>query len=266
MWAIRMCPYVVLWGALLGAQAATRTHQTNPMSSPEDYQEGKRLYWTNCVVCHGLDGKSGRGSRLARRSFRHGNSDAELFDLIEAGIPGTDMPGVWLDEEQIWKILLFIRTFSETASTECEAGGGDANEGKRIFNTVASCGSCHTVGSQGGRLGPDMSVAGSLFTREQLRVALLDPVRDIAARYRTVRLVTAEGEAVEGVWINENAYRIYLMDRSENIRSFQKAHLRSLEHPEESLMPSYRELLSADDLEDLLEYLCTLRNPDEKEN
>ncbi len=263
---MRMCLHFVLLAGLLGAQAATRTHEINPRSSPEDFQEGKRLYRINCGVCHGMEGKTGRGARLARKSYHHGDSDAEMFDLIEAGIPGTGMPGVWLEEDQIWKILLFVRTFAETASEACEARDGDADAGKRIFDTQASCGACHAVGNQGGRLGPDMSFAGARFTREQLRVALLDPVQDIAARFRTVRLVTAEGEAVEGVWMNENAYSIFLMDRSENIRSFRKASLRSLEQPEESLMPSYRELLSADDVKDLLAYLCTLRGPRKEGN
>ena len=58
--------------------------------------------------------------------------------------------------------------------------------------------------------------------------------------------------------MNENAYHIFVMDRSEEIRSFRKAELKSLEQPPESLMPAYGELLSEADLDNLVAYLCTL--------
>lgn len=244
--------------------SAARTHATNPLSATEDFQEGKRLYRINCGNCHGMEGTTGRGARLARRTYRHGNTDAELFDLIEGGIPGTDMPGLWLDEDDIWRILLFVRSFAAAASTGCEPGSGDASLGKEIFDSKASCGACHTVGTQGGRLGPDMSFAGVQYTNEQLRRALLEPARDVAKRYRTVRVVDAGGQRVEGVWMNENAYHIYIMDRAENLRSFRKADLQSLEQPEESLMPAYGDMLGAADLDNLLAYLCTLQGASEE--
>lgn len=244
--------------ALVAAAAVARTHDTNPMSSPEDFAEGKRLYRIHCGVCHGMQGTTGRGARLARRSYRHGNTDAELFDLIEGGIPGTDMPGLWLEEEEIWKILFFVRQFAETASEGCRAEG-DLSRGRVLFSTQGGCLECHTVGAEGGRLGPDLSFAGELFTPEQLRRALLDPGGDVAERYQAVRVSTATGETVEGAWINENAYHIFLMDRSENIRKFLKANLRSLERPAEPLMPPYGDLLSEADLEHLIAYLCSLR-------
>ena len=238
--------------------AAARTRETNPMSSAEDFEEGKLLYRINCGVCHGMEGKTGRGARLARRSYLRGNSDAELFDLIEAGIPGTDMPGLWLEEDEIWKILLFVRTFAEKATEACEAGPGDAAAGKEVFENKGSCLACHTVGQSGGRLGPDMTYAGATYSSDQLRKALLDPASDIARRYSTVRLVTADDERVEGAWMNENAYNIYIMDRSDEIRSFRKTELKALEQPSESLMPAYGDLLAGSDLDNLIAYLCTL--------
>ncbi len=250
--------------AFVAAAVAARTHDTNPMSSPEDFAEGKRLYRIHCGVCHGMQGTTGRGVRLARRSYRHGNTDAELFDLIEGGIPGTDMPGLWLEEEEIWKILLFVRQFAETASEGCLAEG-DLSRGRAVFAAQGGCLGCHTVEAEGGRLGPDLSFAGELFTPEQLRRALLDPGGDVAERYQAVRVSTAAGETVEGAWINENAYHIFLMDRSENIRKFRKADLRSLERPTEPLMPPYGDLLSEADLDHLIAYLCSLRGKARKE-
>ncbi len=247
---------VFLAGA--GLLVAARTHETNPMSSGQDFEEGKRLYRIHCGVCHGMEGKTGRGARLARKSYRHGNSDAELFDLIEGGVPGTDMPGLWMDEDNIWRILLFVRTFAGNASQSCDPDGGDPEAGERLFAGQGSCLACHTVGQSGGRLGPDMSFAGEMFTPEQIRGALLEPAAAIADRYRTVRLVTAGGDRVEGVWMNENAYKIYMMDRAENIRGFKKADLESLEIGPESLMPAYGDLLSAGQIQDLIAYMCTL--------
>lgn len=238
---------------------AARTHETNPMSSAEDFAEGRRLYRIHCGVCHGMDGNTGRGARLARRSYRHGDSDAEMFDLIEGGVPGTDMPGVWLEEDDIWRILLFVRTFAAKAGESCVAGQGDVAAGERLFSGQGSCLACHTVGPAGGRLGPDMSFAGEMFTPDQIRRALLEPAADVADRYRTVRLVTAGGERVEGVVLNENSYRIYIMDRTENLRAFDKGKLQSLETPTESLMPAYGNLLTEAQIEHLVAYLCTLR-------
>lgn len=256
MKSVRHLALLIAFPVLL---VAARTHETNPMSTPEQLEAGKRLYRINCGVCHGMEGNTGRGARLAKRSYRRGNSDAELFDLIEQGVPGTDMPGLWLEEDDIWKILLFVRTFAEKAGESCEAPGGDAEAGKLIFESKGSCLACHTVGSRGGRLGPDMSFAGEMYSNEQLLEALLDPHRAVADRYRTVRLVTRSGEAVEGIRMNENLYNVFVMDRSENIRSFRKQELQSLEQPGESLMPAYSDLLSDAELDSLIAYLCSLR-------
>ena len=62
---MRLLRYLVLLSAIPGLLTAARTHETNPMSSQEDFEEGRRLYRLNCGVCHGMEGKTGRGARLA---------------------------------------------------------------------------------------------------------------------------------------------------------------------------------------------------------
>ena len=108
----------IVWlAAALTLPLIGQHRESNPFSSAADLAEGERLYRTNCGVCHGMEGKTGRGARLAVRDHRHGNSDAEMFRVIQNGVPGTDMPGLWLDEDATWKILLFVRTLEVNAAT-----------------------------------------------------------------------------------------------------------------------------------------------------
>ena len=85
--------------------------------------EGRRLYLLNCGVCHGPEGASGRGAKLATTRRKHGNSDGEMFRNILNGISGTSMPGLWLDEEAVWRILLFVRTLEPESERALRPGG-----------------------------------------------------------------------------------------------------------------------------------------------
>jgi len=243
--------------ALIPALLPAQSQPTNPFSSKADFEEGRHLYRLNCGVCHGLEGKSGRGARLALHEHRRGNTDAELFAVIQNGVPGTDMPGLWLDEDEIWKVLLVVRSFEVDAGAACEARPGEAAKGKELYYQKGACSSCHTIGMGGGRLGPDLTAIGSNYDREQLRTALLEPSKDVAARYKAVRVVH-RGKSVEGALMKEDGYTLHLMDREENLHSFSKSELETIEKPEESLMPAYGSLISGSDLDDLLAYMCTL--------
>jgi cytochrome c553 len=83
---------LTLIACALGAQ----TRDTNPFTSAKDVAEGKRLYSFYCVFCHGMDGVSGRGARLASTYRKHGSSDREMYRTIADGVPGTEMSGHWL--------------------------------------------------------------------------------------------------------------------------------------------------------------------------
>lgn len=243
---------------VLAIPIAAQHRDTNPFSSREDFHEGLLLYRTNCGVCHGMEGKSGRGARLAVREHRHGNSDAELFRIIQNGIPGTEMPGLWLDEDSIWKILLVVRSFEVDAGDACKSEPGDPEKGEQLYASTG-CRACHIVENEGGRLGPEMTHVGLNYSREQLLTALVDPAKDVGRMYQPVR-VTVDGKTVEGVLRNEDAYSVQMMDRSDRLRSFLKEEIDSLSKPGGSLMPPYGQL-DAYERDDLLAYLCSLKGP-----
>ena len=240
---------------LAAAPLASQHNDRNPFSSPADLEEGAKLYRLSCGVCHGMEGKSGRGARLAVRDHRHGNSDAEMFRVIQNGVPGTDMPGLWMDEDSIWKILLFVRTFEVNAGEACAQSPGDAANGAAIYRQKA-CQSCHMTNGEGGRLGPDLTHIGLNYSREQLRESLVEPGKNIGARYRTV-VVKADGATVDGVLLNEDSYTVNLMDRGERFRRFDKGEAK-VDKPPHSLMPAY-DNLSGGEMDDLLAYMCGLR-------
>ena len=250
-------PLVVVAMAAVQPTAARPVEQ-NPFSSAEDLAEGVRLYMLNCGVCHGPHGASGRGAKLATKRRKHGDTDAEMFRNILNGIPGTSMPGLWLDENAVWKILLFVRTLEPETERACTSAEGDAEHGRELFAQKGRCSSCHTVGMGGGRLGPDLSNAGMTYTGEQMREALLDPHKTIAERHRGVKVVERAGITHEGILLNEDAYSLHMMDRAEQIRSFMKADLASFERLDQSLMPAFGDILSAAELDNLTAYLCGL--------
>ena len=259
--SVRLVTSFVLFGVVAAAalQPAAAQHiERNPFSSAKDLAEGRRLYSLNCANCHGPTGASGRGARLATRRHKHGASDSEMFRNILDGIAGTGMPGLWLDEDAVWRILLFVRTLEPETERVCRLAEGDASRGRELFIQKGRCSSCHTVGMGGGRLGPDLSDAGLEYTREQIREAVLDPTDTIAVGRRGVKVVSRAGAAHEGILLNEDAYSLHMMGRDEQIRSFAKEDLASFERLDQSLMPAYGDLFSAAELDNLTAYLCTL--------
>jgi len=66
----------------------------NPFAGdPKAAKAGEFEFRINCAFCHGLGARGGgRGPDLTRAQKRHGSSDAELFQNINNGIPGTVMP------------------------------------------------------------------------------------------------------------------------------------------------------------------------------
>lgn len=85
----------------------------NPYTGDEEaIAEGKSLYMKyNCYGCHGTQGGGGMGSALNDAKWMFGGDDKNVFQTIKEGrgqMP--DQFGEILDEEQIWKIIAFMRS------------------------------------------------------------------------------------------------------------------------------------------------------------
>src|SRR5262249_17244360 len=147
---------------------------------------------------------------------------------------------------------------------------GDPVHGKSLFYGDAICGTCHMMNGKGGRLGPDLTAAGSARSIEYLTESIRNPSRRLAQgiseamkefsqEYETANVVTANGTKLQGVVLNEDSFTVQIMDAREQIHLLDKDKLKSYEKTRESLMPPYdTKILSDKDLQDLLAYMLSV--------
>jgi cytochrome c oxidase cbb3-type subunit 3 len=258
---------------LFVAPRTLKAQEKNPFAGDTKVAKlGEYQFRLNCAFCHGLGARGGgRGPDLTRAQKRHGNSDVEMFHNIHDGIPGTAMPaatnggiGVGMTDEEIWQVVTYLRSVQVKAPAQPL---GNAGHGKELFYGSSACSVCHMIQGQGGRLGPDLTTAGSSRSTEYLIESVRNPSRRLAQgifeamkefpqEYETASVVTADGTKLTGVLLNEDQFTVQMLDTREQLHLLEKDKLRSFEKRRESLMPAYdQKTLSDKDLQDLIAYL-----------
>ena len=103
---------------------------TAPTNVQASVEEGRKLYATDCSMCHGSDGHSPtdfgrwmypRASDLTS-SLVQNYSDRELFWIVKNGIRLSGMPafGRVESDEHIWDLVRYVRTLRGTAPEESQ--------------------------------------------------------------------------------------------------------------------------------------------------
>src|SRR5215467_4522180 len=178
------------------ALSALLCAQNNSSDTPQDVDLGARLFQTHCSYCHGLHGEGGRGADLTNGQYRHGGSDAELFSTIRNGIPGSEMPAVRASDDDVRKMVAFVKKIG-SAGLE-EKARGDLAAGKLVYATKG-CSGCHAIGNDGGSLGPELTDVGRRRGPEYLQESLLKPEADVPIRYRAIQVTTKSGQMFAGI-------------------------------------------------------------------
>src|SRR5262245_8428291 len=161
----------------------------NPYTSEADVARGKQLFLGHCAPCHGPEGDGGKGANLARRDLPRAADDRSLFKVIQRGIPGTEMPrGSAMIDHEIWQVAAYVRTLGR-ASRE-EPVTGDRRRGEQLVRTKGNCLQCHTVGREGGIMGPPLTDVGYRRNATFLRQTLLDPAATAPFEFVYLELVT----------------------------------------------------------------------------
>jgi putative heme-binding domain-containing protein len=218
-----------------------------------DVENGARLYSASCATCHGPRGDAVRGVTLLSGSFRRATTDDEVARIILGGIPGTSMPPNNYSEAEAGMIVAYLRGAARGGVT---ATTGDASRGRAIFTGKGRCATCHNDTS---RMAPSLVDVGIVRRPLEIEQALVEPSAEIHYDYRFVRAVTKGGETVSGRLLNQNSFSVQILDSSERLRSFDKNDLKEFAIKTTSEMPSYRGVLDAQELSDVVTYLVTLR-------
>jgi cytochrome c oxidase cbb3-type subunit III len=252
----RVAAFLPLLGFLMLARA--QAPPKNPVGhGPEVVAAGRAVFNRTCTACHGVDGNEGeRAPALVgdRRFFRL--SERALYDTIKNGIPGTAMMamGAAMDDKDVWRVVVFIRAMRGSSSETDVAG--NVEHGHVIFAGKGGCAKCHAIQGKGGTIAPDLSNVGAEMTLKHLRESLTTET-PITRGYTPVTVVLANGQTINGVAKNEDAFSLQLLDYDNHLHLIDKADVRQEDEGTKSLMPhDYDTQLTKDEFQDLLAMLA----------
>src|SRR5271168_400120 len=166
--------FLVLGGVLgAGLLTAAWPGQTavRKKSVRADAVAGKRLFERHCALCHGIDGKGGRGPALNRSKLPHAPDDMALKTVIAEGIPPNMPEGWFLDDEDVANLAVFVRSLSKIPSDPVP---GDATRGAGVY-AKSGCGSCHIADGAGVGYGPELTGIGDRRSAAFLRELISKP-------------------------------------------------------------------------------------------
>jgi putative heme-binding domain-containing protein len=239
-----------MWRSLVcllfaGAAAA----QSNPAG-------GRKIFESQCALCHGQTGGGGRGPSLNRPTLDHAPNEKALRKVISGGLE-PEMPAAWqLTENEVAAVAAYVRSLGAAPQEKLR---GDAGRGAGVFET-RGCAGCHMVAGKGSGFAPELTQIGARRNAAYLRQTILKPADSLPEGFAYFAVTDAAGSTVRGIRVNEDTFTIQLKDAGGRFHSFRKSELkelRLLEH--ETPMPAYQGQLAGAELDDLVAYLAALR-------
>ncbi|MGV3772635.1 MAG: PVC-type heme-binding CxxCH protein [Verrucomicrobiales bacterium] len=139
------------------------------------------------------------------------------------------------------------------------ANAGKAVEGGKVF--TSACAACHQVDGVGSLVGPQLDGIGNRGL-ERLIEDILDPNRNVDHAFRTHILTLKDGDVVSGLPRREEGEVLVLADSTGKELTVPIKEIEKRRESESSLMPeNFGEVLTADDLKNLLSFLMSRGNP-----
>lgn len=136
---------------------------------------------------------------------------------------------------------------------------GNAARGAQVFRRPElACLACHTVGDEGGKVGPRLDSIGSAQPLETMIGMVVEPQRELTEGYEAFRITTKNGDVKIGIIAAGNDSELVLRDPEGKEHTIAVAAIAQREMIG-SLMPAgLLDHLSPEDLRDLFAYLTGL--------
>lgn len=199
-------------------------------------------------------------------------------------MPKPYLPPIALSPSEIKSVVLYLASLEgDSVTTEIELPNsllaaygkkrddfkieGDIEAGRRLFYDLqgpAACASCHIAidgyGKRtGSTIGPDLSAIASFRTPEHIYWKILKPDSNVVSKHEETVIKTKGGSMIAGEVIAENATELVVRERNGSEMTLQKKIISSRRIQPGANMPSnYDELLTPEQLRDLVAYLQTL--------
>jgi putative heme-binding domain-containing protein len=217
---------------------------------------GRRIFESQCALCHGQAGGGGRGPSLNRPQLGHAPDDKALRKVISEGLE-PEMPAAWqLTEREVASVAAYVRSLGAAPQEKLP---GDARRGAAVFEQ-SGCAGCHMVEGKGSGFGPELTQIGSRRNAAYLRQTILKPADSLPEGFGYFAATDTAGRSVRGIRVNEDTFTIQLKDAGGRFHSFRKAELKELRRLEhETPMPAYQGRIAGAELDDLVAYLAALR-------
>ncbi len=148
------------------------------------------------------------------------------------------------------KMATFLQRRSEIAAL-----AGDPEAGKALY--AQQCALCHQFAGQGKVVGPQLEGVGGRGV-ERLCEDILLPNQNVDHAFRTIAVMTTEGNVISGLARQRDDKKLVLADAKGEEQTIALSDIEEERASNNSLMPeNFGELLSSKQLADLIQYLRT---------
>ena len=107
-------------------------------------------------------------------------------------------------------------------------------------------------------LSPDLGNVGATRTPGTLEQSIIDPMAEVRAGQRFYQVTDRQGTTIRGLLLNQDTHSVQLLNENERLAAYNKDNLEShgfIPSP----MPSYLDVLSPDEVADLVAYMISLK-------